>query len=98
MLVEIQDLQVGDEILTALNGNLVYLKVLRPVKPSVKKDRYGKDLYKSIFCSTNRQVIVRTNPGSKFTWEQRIYMCTPENHNYNRYFNLNYKELWLVNR
>ena len=103
-MIEIADLQVGDEIIVPSNSMLMYLKVLRPVKLRKRggiNQRTQKALYSGVWCSTRK--VVKTYSytwanGKIHTWNKNEYECTPLNHNIEGYRELNYKTIWLVKR
>lgn len=96
MEIKIEDLQVGDEILTAMGGKLLYLKVLRQPRISPKLGRRGQTRYRTVFCSTNLKLITHKHPSSNYSWTKKQFLCTSESHNHQTYFNLNGKTLWLI--
>jgi len=101
MLVEVKDLRIGDEIIVPSNSNLRYLKLLR--QPILKKGakvnwKTQCPVYKPVMCSTRRDVKTYTYPGSNKAYTYNEWICTPEEHNVQRYENLNYRKIWLVKR
>ena len=86
-LVKVEDLEVGDEILLACQANFKYLRVVR--KPVVnvgrKHWRTGDVLYKSVKCSLRRE-------------ENGAWAFTPDNHNFQQYLDLNYREIILIRK
>lgn len=97
MLINIKDLRQGDEILVGRNGNLKYLKVLRP--PQIGKKvhwRTNQPLYKSVKCSVRKEE-VQYQYGNR-TYTKTEYVCTPEDHNTEIYQQLEGKDIWLVKR
>lgn len=101
MLIEVDDLKVGDEIIVGSHGNLRYLKIIRP--PRLRKRpqaRGGK--YTNAWCSSKIETMEHKRPrhgGGFHTWKTRIRHCSPpEEHNTEKYENLNYKMMWLVKR
>lgn len=110
MLIEVKDLEKGDEILVPLNGHLLYIKLLR--KPVIRykkdstgarvivtsyyRDSLGETLYKAVKGSVNIEKKIWTLHG--YTHNIFTPICSPEGHNTEKYFNLNHKQIWLVNR
>jgi hypothetical protein len=103
-LIEIQDLEKGDEILISCQSFFKYLKVL--VKPSISKTKVhwhtGKPLYGNVRCSTRQDVVVTyayTDPnGVVHNRNSKEWMVTPEDHNMNISIDLCGRPLWLVKR
>lgn len=111
MLIEVKDLMVGDEILVGSQSCLQYLKVLRPVRvkkaiPFSKWERKdeNKVMYNKVYVSTRRekhQWIYTWNqqkPQDKREYSRLEYICTPDEHNMEKYIDLNYRTIWLVKR
>lgn len=102
-LIEVADLQVGDEILVPVNSSFRYLRVLRPVKARTRgktQSGSGKQLYKSLWVSTKKSVIpyTRTYSGKVYNYTRTEYEITDRDHNFEGYVDLNYKSIWLVKR
>ena len=100
-LVELENLEVGDEIVISCQSHFKYLKVL--VKPSLGKKTHwntGKLLYKSVKCSTRRDSVIKSyvRNGQTYTYTNNTWAFTPEDHNHTQYIDLEYKQLLLVNR
>jgi hypothetical protein len=106
--ITIEELQIGDEILT-LSQQPKYLKVLEvPRKSKVPfKWRQGIDRYISVKCRVNVDIISRL--GTKFCSKARNAVpYTYYNKEYNikpptedspiEKFDLNFKQIWLVKR
>jgi len=101
MNVNIEELEVGDEILISCQSYFKYLRVLR--KPEIGKRKHwstGAPTYKSVRCSTRRDTITKsyTYSGKTKTWEQHKFIVTPDDHNYEQYVELGYRGIWLLNR
>ena len=92
MLIEVKDLRVGDEILIPRHSGLKYLRVLREPRLKTK----STDIYRAVYCSHNSEIITRVFSGRTYTY--KVPKCTPEDHNVEKYENLNYKTIWLVKR
>ena len=86
MMIEVKDLKKGDEIIISSYSELRYLRVLRDPQPRNDgvKHPNGTPYYRAIRCSLYRE---RLNSVSG--WSYYSYKHNPENHNYERYFDLN---------
>lgn len=91
MLVKIEELEEGDEILVPSNGELGYLRILR--KPS--KNKLGRWRY--VVCSIRSDKIILSNAAGK-SWESNQRICTAEDHNKTVSRNLVSRPMWLVNK
>jgi hypothetical protein len=112
MLIEIQDLRKGDEVLIGASGNLKYLRLLR--NPRVAKPRTGSmrgnwitqgqavTQYGTVKCSYKQKTIsqqyVYANGTKTHTYNRNIVECTPDGHNKECYVNFNDRPVWLVKR
>lgn len=107
-LIEIQDLQVGDEIIT-LSQQSKYLRVMEiPRKSKVGWSwKIGVDRFIAVKCQVN--VDVATKQGTKwnyktkthepYTYEVKTYnIKAPEENSPIEKFDLNFKDIWLVKR
>lgn len=105
-LITIEELEVGDEILMPSLANLKYLKILvAPQKRITVSAWQTIGSYKSVKCSTKREIV---NHSYDYTdgqsvlktrsWSKNEYICTEEDHNEVKYFNLSGKTLWLVKK
>ena len=101
-LIEIKDLEVGDEVIIACQANFKYLRVLQKPKFGAKKHwRTGAPLFGSVKCSTRRvekQVSWTSGGGTTYTRTEHEWEFGPEDHNYNHYVNLNYRQIILVKK
>jgi len=101
-LVEIEDLEVGDEIIISCQSYFKYLRILR--KPALGTKTHwntGKPLYKSVKCSTRRtekDVIYTGWSGNQVVRKEKVWEFGPEDHNYTHYVNLLYRQIILVKR
>ncbi len=97
MVIEVKDLQVGDEVLVG-SGCMKYIRILRAPKQHPTAVHWlSKDpLWKSVKYSTRRDEEQYTWSGR--TYHRNVFKCTPEDHNHEGYINLSGKTLWLVNR
>lgn len=92
-LVEIQDLEVGDEIIISCQSHFKYLRILR--KPAVGK----KTQYKSVKCSTIRTSTPRQYKdynGNVTTYYIHKWGWGSDDHNYNCYVDLEGRQIVLV--
>lgn len=104
MQVELKDLHKGDEVLTAVGGDLIRIKLLRD--PQLKKvqpnyRQVGKQYYKSIKCSFRKDQFTYQwvghlgNVNTRYGFE---YTLDDMPSNGERYFDLNYKNIWLIKK
>lgn len=99
MLVEIKDLQIGDEVVISSYSNLKYLKIL--TLPILKtKDNWNKTskitYYSSCRCSTRNDIKTYFNSSrtySNYTYEPNISL-----HNDKISVNFNGRDIMLVKR
>lgn len=103
MKITVDQLQVGDEIIVPSGGSKIkYVKVMR--LPMVRKDRTnyknGGPYYKSVKCSSKLEEVKYQITWGNNTYDrfEKIYEPTGEDHNTEKYYDLNNKELWLVKR
>ena len=99
MIVDVKDLQVGDDLLVGSNSHFRWMKVVRPIK----LNKMGK--YSAVRCSTKvniTQVPVYgwQNGGAKPIKykDKKVYEVTGEGHNTEMYVDFNYKSAWLLAR
>jgi len=94
-LVEIEELEVGDEILISCQSYFKYLRILS--KPSFNKHGY----YKAVKCSSNRTTTTRQwtrYNGSISSYNVHEWQFGPDNHNTIQYLYLTGRQLLLINR
>ena len=99
VIVKEEDLKIGDEIIVGRFAALLYIRVTHPRRE--RKDRTGKIRYSRVKGTVNATVIDRSWRdwrGKIHTKKDITYHCTPEGHNMNRYFDLRYRDIWLVKR
>jgi hypothetical protein len=102
-LIEIQDLQVGDEIMISCQSFFKYLKVLTP--PALSKTRVHwstkQPLYSNVRCTT-RQDIITSNftgyNGQTYTRTEKKWIPSAEDHNMTISQDLSGRQIWLVKR
>jgi len=100
-LVEIKDLEVGDEILISCQSGFKYLRVLKkPVIGTRIHWRTQQPCYKSVKCSTKRTEKVVTWVRNSKTYSRTVkeWEFTPEDHNVTTFVNLMDKQILLVNK
>lgn len=99
MLITVEEIRQGDEIIIGSNSHLRYLKVIRPPRLRKKPQARGGK-YTNAWCSSKIDVIEhkRGTPYPYIWKERKRYCALPEEHNIERYENLNYIEAWLVKR
>jgi hypothetical protein len=101
-LVEIEDLEVGDEILISCQSYFKYLRILR--KPALGKKKHwrtGKQLYKAVKCSTRRETKTSTwtrHDGTTFSRDYKEWEFGPDDHNYVQYIDLEFRQIVLVKK
>ncbi len=98
MIIELKDLQVGDEFLTGSNSHFRWWKLVRPIK--LRKNY--TDRWASARCSTRINIV---QGYTKYDWKTKTripttkkeYVCS-DNHNAEVYVDLNWKDIWLLKR
>lgn len=91
MLIKIEELEEGDEILVGAGSHINYFIVLK--KPALAK---GSTYYKSVKVSQCQTSVTQTHYGKTYVYKTPV--CTAENHNVVKYNNLQGKDIWLVKR
>jgi hypothetical protein len=100
-LIELKDLEVGDEIIISCQSYFKYLRILRKPALGIKLHwNTGAPMYKSVKCSTNRSEKQNTYTfrGKSFTRTEKTWEFGSENHNYNHYVNLEFRQIILVKK
>jgi glutathione peroxidase-family protein len=101
-LIEIQDLQVGDEIMISCQSYFKYLKVLTPPALSKTKVHWStkQPLYSNVRCTAKQNVITNTYTwnGNSYTRTTKVWGVSPEDHNMRISQDLNERQIWLVKR
>jgi len=103
-LIEIQDLQVGDEIMISCQSYFKYLRVLTP--PTLSKTRVHwhtkQPMYGNIRCTTRQEQVVRYSytdrNGNTVNRVEKTWIPSAEDHNIRVSQDLNYRQIWLVKR
>lgn len=100
-VVEIEDLEVGDEILISCQSHFKYLKILRLPKQLPGVGWRGQTRYSSAKCSTRRtekDVIWTNYYGKQMIRKEKVWEFGPEDHNINTYVNLMDRQILLVKK
>ena len=83
---------------------LKFKKDVNGVKVPAVHYKTGIQFYSSVLCSCNATHHTKFVPAAQtynrkdITYEWRTYECTPEGHNFEKYVNLNSKNLWLIEK
>lgn len=113
MLINIEDLQIGDEIILGSNSNLKYLKVLTP--PRIKDNKGWKRIidpitkqlywdnigirYKSFRCSIRQDTVAyKTKSGRDAEYKKYVFEPDISKHNKRISVDLGNRDLYLVKR
>lgn len=103
-LIEIQDLEVGDEIILSCQSFFKYLKVLATPKLSATKKHWKtqQPLYGNVRCSTRQEEVITysytDNQGVIHHRKEKRWIPTPDEHNIKISQDLNGRQIWLVKR
>jgi len=101
-LIEVQDLEVGDEIMISCRSYFKYLKVLsKPVISKKKVHWHTKQpLYSNVMCSTRQDNISRTYTYgiNSYVRVEKVWKLTSEDHNIKISQDFNNRQIWLVKR
>jgi hypothetical protein len=103
-LIEIQDLQVGDEIMISCQSYFKYLKVLTPPTMSKTKKHWhtGQPMYANIKCTTRQDVVAGRSyvdrNGITHTIMDKKWIPSADGHNLRVSVDLTYRQIWLVKR
>lgn len=97
MLINIEDVNIGDELLISVNSRIAYLKILRKPELSKTKNWRGQPKYKAVKASCRIDEIVHQY-GNGRTYTQRVQTPTDKDHNVIKNFNLNERALWLIKK
>ena len=96
MLITIDQLEVGDEILVPTQSSLRFLKVLRKPRKNKKTGLFG-----SVLCSVRveeREQIYNYYNGVTRRWKTKVYVPQWTDHNKKIYQDLKTKHIYLVKR
>ena len=102
-LIEIQDLDEGDEILISCQSCFKYLRILRKpmLSPTKKHWTTQQPMYKGVKCSTIREQSVKTwtnSHGQTYRRDLKEWGFGPDNHNYDHFVDLNLRQIILVKK
>lgn len=103
-LIEVQDLQVGDEIMISCQSHFKYLRVLTPPTMSKTKTNWQtkKPLYANFRCTTRQEEVLKysytNSQGQVINRMEKQWIPTPEDHNLRVSQDLNGRQIWLVKR
>jgi len=103
-LIEIQDLQVGDEIMISCQSYFKYLKVLTPPTFSKTKTlwRTKKPAHANFKCTTRQEEVLSysytDSAGNVHNRMQKMWIVSPDEHNLRVSVDLNGRQIWLVKR
>lgn len=103
-LIELEDLQVGDEIMISCQSYFKYLRVLTPPTLSKTKTHWNskKPMHSNFRCTTRQdEVITYSYTDSSGNVHNRIekkWIPTPDEHNVRVSQDLNGRQIWLVKR
>jgi hypothetical protein len=102
MEINLADLELGDEFLYAVQGNLVRAKVIRPVQLKKVQPTYNptnKTFYKAVKCKVAIEDTTYTHTwnGNQRTFTRREYNAS-DNFTVEKYVDLNYRNIWLVKK
>ena len=103
-LIEIQDLQVGDEIMISCQSYFKYLKVLTPPTMSKTKVHWNtkQPMHSNFKCTTRQDLVAGRSYVDRYgvvhTRMDKKWIPSPEDHNIRISQDLNYRQIWLVKR
>lgn len=103
-LIEIQDLQVGDEIMISCQSYFKYLKVLTPPTLSKTKKHWKtqQPMYANFRCTTRQELVQGYSYTDRYgvvhTRMDKKWIPSPDEHNLRVSQDLNHRQIWLVKR
>lgn len=100
-LIEIDQLEVGDEVLISCQSYFKYLKILRKPVATGKTTWRSNPRYKTVKCSTRRTERDYTYTGwnnRQITRTEIVWELTSDDHNFNQYVNFNDRQIILVKK
>lgn len=102
-LIDLKDLQEGDEVLVSVNSKLKYLKILETPRLSKKRKHWRTKqlLYIDVKCSSSETETIKTwvdTRGNNRSYSNIEFNCTPDNHNRVYKQDLNERSIWLIKR
>tara|TARA_R110000868_G_scaffold256818_1_gene513920 strand:+ start:1517 stop:1834 length:318 start_codon:yes stop_codon:yes gene_type:complete len=102
MLIDVKDLQIGDEILVPINSKFAYVKVERQPMLKTKLPSWcdpNKTYYKSVKCKihVDEKTYTRTYGQRTHTWTRKEIICDDQ-YNTSKTIDLNNRTIWLIKR
>jgi hypothetical protein len=101
MQIDVSQLQLGDEFLYAIMGNIARAKVVRPVeKKKVQPNNPyhpNKVYYKSVKCKVAMEERTFTTSWNNRTYTKKEY-CASDNYSVEKFIDLNWRNVWLIKR
>ena len=99
MEIDVTQLELGDEFLYAVQGNIVRAKGIRPVQQKKGQPTQGKTYYKSLKCKVAvKETSYTTNwGGNTRTFTKREYNAS-DNYTIEKFVDLNYRNIWLIKK
>jgi len=99
MEIDVSQLQLGDEFLYAVQGNIVRAKVIRPVQQKKVQPTQAQTYYKSVKCQVAVKETSYTTSwgGTSRTFTKKEYNAS-DNYTIEKFVELNYKNIWLIKK
>ena len=101
-LVDVKDLEIGDEIVISSGSSFRYLRVMRQPRIGKKVHWHTKlPLYTALKCSARIDVKRHSgtsSSGNIHSWDEKKYIFTPEDHNAEISVNLNCRSILLIKK
>lgn len=101
-LIDVKDLEIGDEIVISSGSSFRYLRVMRQPRIGKRVHWHTKaPMYTAVKCSTRIDVTQHSRTwgnGTVHTWDEKKYIFTPEDHNAEVSVNLNYRDILLIKK
>jgi hypothetical protein len=107
MLVEIEDLEIGDEVIITNSINPKYLRILEVPRESKKLNWDKSKRFIAVRCLTNMKQIPKTYNRydhvtktyvPKVFYDTQYHLSEPDDTAVVEKVNLNYKKIWLVKK
>jgi len=103
MEIQVEDIEIGDDILFSLNSKLYYVHILEKPRQSKKRTSWytGKPQWIPV-KGTSRiveiPVIRPTYNGGTYTYKYSDPELTDKDHNFTKKWNLDNRTIWLVKK
>ena len=102
MEIDVSQLQMGDEFLYAVQGNVVRAQVIRPVQQRKVQPTHGvqgKTYYKAVKCKVAVKEVPYTYTwsGNTRTFVRKEYNAS-DNYTTEKYVDLNHRNIWLIKK